>query len=161
MKCALTTGSAPTLMVSLWKLPLGFASLHLSLTLCRAERTRAVTSVFGSLDVGSVIGLLVCGPLIRTYGWASVFYIFAALGLLWAAVWPLLKPNDPDPSQPVAPRPSAAAAGGCDHHFLPFPSQVVKTVPSSMRGMCVKLWDMGRGRWRYRICSTSHFEPLD
>ena len=76
---------------------------------CRAERTRAVTSVFGSLDVGSVVGLLVSGPLIRRYGWPSVFYLFAALGLIWSALWPLLKPGDPDPSAHLVPRPQPGA----------------------------------------------------
>ena len=47
---------------------------------CRKERARAVTAVFGSLDVGSAVGLLVCGPLIHAFGWPSVFYLFAALG---------------------------------------------------------------------------------
>lgn len=79
------------------------------LMLCRSERTRAVTSVFGSLDVGSVVGLLVSGPLIRSFGWPSVFYFFAFLGLLWSALWPTLKPGDLDPSQIVAPRPSPNA----------------------------------------------------
>ncbi len=67
--------------------------------------------VFGSLDVGSVVGLLVSGPLIRRFGWSSVFYLFAALGLIWAAVWPLLKPGEADATQPAPPKPSAASAG--------------------------------------------------
>jgi len=55
------------------------------------ERARAVTTVFGSLDVGSAVGLLVCGPLIRAFGWPSVFYLFAVLGFLWCALWPRVK----------------------------------------------------------------------
>ena len=78
--------------------------------LCRTERTRAVTMVFGSLDVGSVVGLLVCGPLIRNFGWPSVFYLFAAAGLLWCAAWPLLRPDDSDKTQPVPQPPSPSAA---------------------------------------------------
>jgi MFS transporter, ACS family, solute carrier family 17 (sodium-dependent inorganic phosphate cotransporter), other len=61
-----------------------------------AERSRAVSYVFGGLDLGSVIGLLLCGPLIAAYGWPSVFYVFAVLGLAWAVVWPLCKPNKVD-----------------------------------------------------------------
>lgn len=57
------------------------------------ERSRAVAMVWGGLDVGSAVGLLLCGPLIALYGWPSVFYLFAALGLLWAALWPLLQPE--------------------------------------------------------------------
>lgn len=54
-----------------------------------------------------MIGLLVSGPLIRTYGWPSVFYLFAVLGLLWSVAWPTLNPGDSDPTAVVAPRPSA------------------------------------------------------
>jgi len=66
--------------------------------------------VFGSLDVGSVVGLLVSGPLIRRFGWSSVFYLFAALGLIWSALWPLLKPQEADATQPAPPKPFATAA---------------------------------------------------
>ena len=65
-----------------------------------------MTAVFGSLDVGSVVGLLICGPLIRNLGWPSVFYLFAVLGLVWSVLWPLLKPEEPDPA--VLPRPASA-----------------------------------------------------
>jgi ACS family sodium-dependent inorganic phosphate cotransporter len=58
-----------------------------------AQRARAVTLVFGALDVGSAIGLLISGPLIRAYGWPSVFYLFAALGLVWVLAWPFVKPE--------------------------------------------------------------------
>jgi predicted MFS family arabinose efflux permease len=61
--------------------------------LCRRERARAVTTVFGGLDVGSAVGLLLCGPLIRWFGWQSVFYLFAVLGLVWCLAWPLFKPD--------------------------------------------------------------------
>ena len=66
--------------------------------------------VFGALDVGSVVGLLVSGPLIRRFGWSSVFYFFAVLGLVWSALWPLLKPSEADKTQPAPPKPSATAA---------------------------------------------------
>lgn len=59
----------------------------------QSERSRAVAYVFGGLDLGSVIGLLLCGPLIAIYGWPSVFYVFAILGLVWAVAWPLSKPG--------------------------------------------------------------------
>jgi ACS family sodium-dependent inorganic phosphate cotransporter len=68
-----------------------------------------VTAVFGSLDVGSVIGLLVCGPLIRSFGWPSVFYLFALLGLLWCLAWPLLKPEEADTSVPYSAPPATVS----------------------------------------------------
>lgn len=63
---------------------------------CRRERSRAVTAVFGGLDVGSAVGLILCGPLIKHVGWPSVFYLFAVLGLLWTLLFPRLNPDDPD-----------------------------------------------------------------
>lgn len=30
------------------------------------------------------------------FGWQSVFYLFALLGLLWCAAWPLFKPEQQD-----------------------------------------------------------------
>ncbi|GIL88401.1 hypothetical protein Vretimale_15008 [Volvox reticuliferus] len=60
------------------------------------ERSRAVSLVWGGLDVGSAVGLLLCGPLIRMFGWPSVFYLFAVLGLVWAAMWPLVQPDKMD-----------------------------------------------------------------
>lgn len=66
------------------------------------ERARAVTAVFGGLDVGSAVGLLLCGPLIHWFGWQSVFYLFALLGLIWCLLWPLCRPEKQDPN--VGPR---------------------------------------------------------
>lgn len=57
------------------------------------ERSRAVTTVWGGLDVGSAVGLLLSGPLIRMYGWPSVFYLFAVLGGIWCLLWPLVRPT--------------------------------------------------------------------
>jgi MFS transporter, ACS family, solute carrier family 17 (sodium-dependent inorganic phosphate cotransporter), other len=72
-----------------------------------------VTVVFGSLDIGSAIGLVICGPLIAASGWPSVFYLFAVLGLAWCLWWPLLRPESSDPAvslneQPAAQAPPAA-----------------------------------------------------
>ena len=63
------------------------------------ERARAVTAVFGGLDVGSAIGLTLCGPLIFYFGWESVFYLFAVLGLMWCLAWPLVKPDTREPGE--------------------------------------------------------------
>lgn len=60
------------------------------------ERATAVTLVFGSLDLGSAIGLIMCGPLIRIYGWPVVFYAFAVLGVIWSLAWPMLRPARKD-----------------------------------------------------------------
>ena len=78
---------------------------------CRRERSTAVTTVFGALDVGSAMGLLVCPPLIRMFGWPSVFTIFAIVGLVWCSIWPTLKPEHTDEDAP--PPPPTPQAGTC------------------------------------------------
>lgn len=60
----------------------------LSRTIPPSERSRATTSVFGGLDVGSLTGLLIAPPIILGLGgWPSVFYLFGTLGFMWAAWW--------------------------------------------------------------------------
>lgn len=81
---------------------LGIAAMWL----CRGERSRAVTTVFGSLDVGSAVGLMLCPPLISNFGWPSVFWVFAIMGLVWSLFWPRLRPEDPDPRMAPPPPPS-------------------------------------------------------
>lgn len=63
----------------------------------QSERARAVSAVFGGLDVGSAVGLLLCGPLIRMYGWPSVFYAFGVFGVIWCILWPYVRPEIIDP----------------------------------------------------------------
>jgi len=46
------------------------------------------------------LGLLLCGPLIHYFGWQSVFYLFAAMGLLWCLAWPLCRPEQQDSDLP-------------------------------------------------------------
>ncbi|KAM7264381.1 hypothetical protein ACFE04_002064 [Oxalis oulophora] len=55
------------------------------------ERSRSVAFVFGGLSVGSVLGLLLAPPLIQSFGWESVFYIFGLLGVAWFAGFQYLK----------------------------------------------------------------------
>lgn len=79
--------------LSRWAHSCSLCACHVA---CRRERSRAVTAVFGGLDVGSAVGLILCGPLIKHVGWPSVFYLFAGLGLLWTLLFPRLKPDEPD-----------------------------------------------------------------
>ncbi|KAI8468510.1 MAG: carbohydrate transporter [Monoraphidium minutum] len=78
----------------------GFAPSAATSVLARqvpsTERSRAVTTVWGGLDIGSAVGLLLSGPLIRMYGWPSVFYLFAVLGGVWCLFWPMFKPEMED-----------------------------------------------------------------
>ncbi|KAG1669069.1 hypothetical protein FOA52_003987 [Chlamydomonas sp. UWO 241] len=70
------------------------ATSILAKTMPPTERSRAVSLVWGGMDVGSVVGLLLCGPMIKAFGWPSVFYAFAAAGLLWCVLWPLFRPEE-------------------------------------------------------------------
>ena len=70
-----------------------------------------MTTVFGSLDVGAALGLVLCGPLIRAAGWPSVFYLFAAGGLLWCLLWPLLQPEKSERSMGAQPAAAALPSG--------------------------------------------------
>ncbi|KAF5840713.1 major facilitator superfamily domain-containing protein [Dunaliella salina] len=79
------------------------------------ERARAVSLVWGGLDVGSAVGLLLSGPLIRCFGWPSVFYLFACLGLIWCCFWPVVKKDgdtqlNASPVEPQAPNSSGQVA---------------------------------------------------
>ena len=59
----------------------------LARTIPRKERASAVGMVFGGMDIGSVVGLLVAQSLIVRLGWQSVFYIYALLGGVWLVDW--------------------------------------------------------------------------
>jgi ACS family sodium-dependent inorganic phosphate cotransporter len=52
-----------------------------------ANRTRAVTAFVSMLSVGTMISLPITGWLVRDHGWPAPFYLFGALGLVWAVGW--------------------------------------------------------------------------
>lgn len=78
----------------------GFAPSAATSVLARqipeTERSRAVATVFGGLDLGSAIGLLLCGPLIKVFGWPCIFYLFGVAGFVWCLMWPAMKPDEQD-----------------------------------------------------------------
>ena len=51
------------------------------------QRSRAVALVTSSLYAGTVFALPVTGWLVQSYGWPVPFFLFGAIGLLWATVW--------------------------------------------------------------------------
>jgi len=59
------------------------------------------------MDVGNVVGLLVAPPLIATFGWPSVFYLFGLGGFIWVAAWPRVLPDGRLSVGPAALAPSA------------------------------------------------------
>ncbi|KAH7671909.1 MFS transporter ACS family solute carrier family 17 protein [Dioscorea alata] len=58
------------------------------------ERSRAVAVVFGGLSIGSILGLLFAPPIIQTFDWESVFYIFGILGIIWCLGFELVKEKE-------------------------------------------------------------------
>jgi len=60
-----------------------------------SERSRAVALLLSAIPAGTVIGLLVTGPIVAAYGWPMAFYSFGVVGLGWVIVWYLRIHNDP------------------------------------------------------------------
>jgi MFS transporter, ACS family, solute carrier family 17 (sodium-dependent inorganic phosphate cotransporter), other len=85
--------SLPALVVARIALGLGEAAVFpASINLIGSwvppeQRSRAVAMVASSLYLGTVAALPATGWLVRSYGWPSPFYIFGAIGLVWAAFW--------------------------------------------------------------------------
>ena len=52
-----------------------------------AERTRAVARFLSGIPLGQIVGFVATGWMTSRYGWPLSFYVFGALGLLWAAAW--------------------------------------------------------------------------
>lgn len=52
-----------------------------------SELSRAVALLASAVPLGTVVGLASTGWLIQNAGWPSAFYVFAVIGLIWAAVW--------------------------------------------------------------------------
>lgn len=51
------------------------------------QRSRAVTLVVSSLSLATVFALPMTHRLVRCCGWSAPFYVFGAIGILWAAGW--------------------------------------------------------------------------
>ncbi|XP_024374370.1 probable anion transporter 6, chloroplastic [Physcomitrium patens] len=81
-----------------------------------SERSRAVATVFGGLNVGSVVGLLLAPIMIEIFGWESVFYAFGFLGVVWSllfesAVGSSMLGNKSTISEPPSPTPEKSVEG--------------------------------------------------
>src|SRR5262245_53935595 len=60
-----------------------------------AERARAQGLVWGASRLGGALTPLLVVPLKNSLGWQACFWLFAALGLVWAAVWAWWFRDDP------------------------------------------------------------------
>lgn len=52
-----------------------------------AERSRAVAMLIGGIPLGTLFALTTSGWIVANFGWQAVFYLFGAVGFIWAAVW--------------------------------------------------------------------------
>jgi MFS family permease len=53
----------------------------------RVERARALGIVLMASQIGGALTPLLAAPIQAAYGWRASFYLFASLGVIWAAVW--------------------------------------------------------------------------
>ncbi|KAJ4441468.1 hypothetical protein ANN_11323, partial [Periplaneta americana] len=47
-------------------------------------------------SLGTVVAMPLCGLVLNTWGWESVFYVSGVLALIWAAAWSVLMFDTPD-----------------------------------------------------------------
>lgn len=61
------------------------------------ERAKIGTLVYAGGQIGTVVGNALSGYLIEiTKDWATVFYVFGVLGIIWVICWTLLCYSDPE-----------------------------------------------------------------
>lgn len=67
------------------------------------ERTRAMAWMFSGIPLGTLIGLMVTGWIVKHWDWPAAFYFFGPLGLIWAAYWFAQVHDDPAHDPKVSP----------------------------------------------------------
>lgn len=60
------------------------------------ERTRAVSMYLSGGHVGTIIAFPLTTWIIASFGWPAVFYIFGAVGFVWAIAWHFLGASSPE-----------------------------------------------------------------
>ena len=88
-----------------------------------AGRSRAIAICASGLSIGTMVSFPMTGWLVRDYGWPSPFYVFGAVGFVWAAAW-FWKVRDgrsePDGSAGEKETLSATAATGAATRRIPW-----------------------------------------
>ncbi|XP_060522420.1 putative inorganic phosphate cotransporter isoform X4 [Cylas formicarius] len=63
----------------------------------KQERGRIGALIYAGNQMGTIVSNLISGQLIEaTRDWASVFFLFGSLGIVWFVLWQLLCYSDPD-----------------------------------------------------------------
>ena len=60
------------------------------------ERSRALALLVSGIPLGTLLGLMSTGWIVKHWGWQSVFYIFGAVGVVWCVAWFARGYNRPD-----------------------------------------------------------------
>ena len=90
-----------------------------------AERARAQGLVWGASRLGGALTPLLVIPLMNALGWQACFWIFGALGVIWAAVWAWWFRDNPAEHSAMTPgelaelRPDSQAAIASTHLSKP------------------------------------------
>ncbi|HEX3447914.1 MAG TPA: MFS transporter [Isosphaeraceae bacterium] len=62
------------------------------------EQARAQGAVWAASRAGGVLAPWLVVPIMASLGWRAAFWIFCALGLIWAAIWSAWYRDDPGPA---------------------------------------------------------------
>lgn len=75
--------------------PAGYGLIHERMP--PAERSRAIAAMLAAVSGGSIVALIVGGPILEAFGWPTLFYLFGGMGFLWALFWiPMVPAQAPD-----------------------------------------------------------------
>ncbi|GAB5487498.1 MAG: MFS transporter [Parasphingorhabdus sp.] len=89
----------------------------------KTEVSRSIGFMTASTSAGTIFALLVAGKMMAIYGWPSAFYVFGALGIVWAACWVWLIPAQ-------TPHAERQIENGTVSNKLPTPWKLLLTHPS-------------------------------
>jgi MFS family permease len=98
-----------------------------------AERGTTIAGVMlAASQVGGAAAPLLVVPLQSYYGWRISFYIFGAIGILWASTWYVWFRDTPAEKNPLARWKPAVAAGSARTQAHSFPWRVALRSPSAL-----------------------------
>lgn len=89
----------------------------------KSEISRSIGYMTASTSAGTIFALLVAGKMMAIYGWPSAFYVFGALGVVWAIFWLWLVPAQ-------TPHAAQHAEAGAKSDRLPTPWKLLATHPA-------------------------------
>ena len=73
------------------------------------ERTRATVVNVAGIHVGTLVAMPLSAWIAATWGWRTIFYLYAGIGLVWVGLWAAWRPRGP-----------AADAAASPHESVPW-----------------------------------------